>query len=159
MIFKPRKQKQTAHKAIQVQRPEVSVEPTKVYPVKPVINDNPEPSFAEKKSEKILLKKDEKPVGPKKPAAEPKPASEDKVKADKVVRYHVAQNKDDESEFKGQWRVRKEGSKKTIKHFKTQAEAINYAETLADNNDTSIVIHKRDGSIRKQDYSSKKSSK
>lgn len=85
---------------------------------------------------------------------EEKPATD----TDKVVKYHVSQNKDEKSEFKNQWRVRKQGSQKTIKYFKTQAEAIAFAETLAENNDTSIVIHKRDGSIRKQDYTKKKSS-
>lgn len=159
IFFKPKKHKRPAYKAVQVQRPEASVAPTTVEPVKPIVPDKPAASFAEQKSEKILIKKDEKLAEPVKPAVEAKPASEEKAKVDKVVRYHVAQNKDNDSEFKGQWRVRKEGSKKTIKHFKTQAEAIKYAETLADNNDTSIVIHKRDGSIRKQDYSSKKSSK
>lgn len=159
IILKPRKQKHTPYKAVHVQRPAVSVEPTKVEPVEPVTVDEPKPSFAEKKSEKILLKKEAEPEAKVKPVAETKSSTEEKPKTDKVVRYHVAQNKDDTSEFKGQWRVRKEGSKKTIKYFKTQAEAIKYAETLADNNDTSIVIHKRDGSIRKQDYSSKKSSK
>ncbi len=159
ILFKPRKQNKPAYKAVQVQRPAVSVEPTKVEPLKTVITEEPKPSFAEQKSEKILLKEEAKSAPTDKPVPEKKSTTEEKTKSDKVVRYHVAQNKDDDSEFKGQWRVRKEGSKKTIKYFKTQAEAIKYAETLADNNDTSIVIHKRDGSIRKQDYSNKKSSK
>ena len=33
--------------------------------------------------------------------------------------------------------------------------AIDFAKGLADNQDASIVIHKVDGSIRKQDYSEK----
>ncbi len=73
----------------------------------------------------------------------------------KPGRYHVSQNKDDKSEFFKQWRVRKEGSDKTIKYFKTQKEAIGYAEQLADSAGSSIVIHKVDGSWRKQDYSKK----
>jgi hypothetical protein len=72
---------------------------------------------------------------------------------DKNEKYHISQNKDDQSEFFKQWRVRKEGSNKTIKYFKTQKEAIDYAETLAKNAGSSIVIHKVDGTIRKQDYS------
>lgn len=68
------------------------------------------------------------------------------------VKYHISQNKDEKSEFFNQWRVRKSGSDKTIKYFKTQKEAIDYAKTLAKNQDTDIVIHKKDGKIRKQKY-------
>lgn len=80
------------------------------------------------------------------------PAKEKEVKDPENVKYHVSQNKDDKSEFFKQWRVRKEGSKKTIKYFPTQEEAIAYAKQLAKNNDTNIVIHKLDGTIRKQNY-------
>lgn len=71
------------------------------------------------------------------------------------AKYHVSQNNDEKSEFYKQWRVRKGGSKKTIKFFNTQAEAIDYAEHLAEQAGSSIVIHKMDGKIRKQDYSKK----
>lgn len=70
-------------------------------------------------------------------------------------KYHVSQNKDAKSNYFKQWRVRKAGSSKTIKYFNTQAEAIEFAEDLAEKNDTSVVIHKLDGSIRKQDYQKK----
>ena len=73
----------------------------------------------------------------------------------KPQRYHVSQNKDESSEFFKQWRVRKEGSDKTIKYFRTQKEAIAHAEKLAENAGSSIVIHKVDGSWRKQDYRKK----
>jgi len=73
----------------------------------------------------------------------------------KSQRYHVSQNKDESSEFFKQWRVRKEGSDKTIKYFRTQKEAIAHAEKLAENAGSSIVIHKVDGSWRKQDYRKK----
>lgn len=76
-------------------------------------------------------------------------------KPKRPAKYHISQNKDTEAEHAGEWRVRKEGSTKTIKYFKTQKEAIQYAEKLAENQDSSIVIHKRDGTIRKQDYSKK----
>jgi len=46
-------------------------------------------------------------------------------------KYHVSQNKDAKSNYYKQWRVRKEGSSKTIKYFETQAEAIDFAEDLA----------------------------
>ena len=101
-----------------------------------------------KKSEEVkaepALKKEE----PKKsvPAKKEEPAKQGNVK------YHISQNKDDKSEHFKQWRVRKQGSEKTIKYFKTQKEAIVYAKTLAKNADTDIVIHKTDGKIRKQNY-------
>lgn len=78
-------------------------------------------------------------------------------KTNKPSKYHISQNKDEDSEFSKMWRVRKEGSSKTIKYFKTQKEAITFAEKLAENQDSSIVIHKKDGSIRKQDYTKKES--
>ncbi|MFH5882330.1 DUF2188 domain-containing protein [Liberiplasma polymorphum] len=70
----------------------------------------------------------------------------------KTQKYHVSQSKDDKSEHYKEWRVRKEGSEKTIKFFKTQSEAITYAEGLAEQADSTVVIHKVDGSIRKQNY-------
>lgn len=76
-------------------------------------------------------------------------------KAIKNPKYHVSQNKDEKSANFKKWRVRKEGSDKTIKFFDTQKEAISYAEGLAKAADSSVVIHKVDGSIRKQDYSKK----
>jgi hypothetical protein len=39
--------------------------------------------------------------------------------------------------------------------FDTQAEAIDYAKKLADNQDARIVIHKEDGSFRRLTYHSK----
>ena len=50
------------------------------------------------------------------------------------------------------WRVRRSGSSIVIKHFKTQQEAIEHAKRYAKDNETKIVIHKRDGKIRKQKY-------
>lgn len=66
--------------------------------------------------------------------------------------YHISMNRDEKSENHGMWRVRMEHSDKTIKHFKTQKAAIEYAKTLAESAGVSIVIHKLDGSMRKQQY-------
>jgi len=104
------------------------------------------------------VQEDPKPVAEVKPAAAKKPATkniEEVDKSDKVAKYHISQNKKDGTPHFKEWRVRKEGSTKTIKFFKTQAEAIDYAKELADNQDSSIVIHKVDGTVRKQDYSKK----
>ncbi|MFA7589444.1 MAG: DUF2188 domain-containing protein [Acholeplasmataceae bacterium] len=75
--------------------------------------------------------------------------------AAKAVKYHVSRNSDPNSEHYKKWRVRKSRSQKTIKFFDTQKEAIDYATSLADSQGSSVVIHKVDGSIRKQDYTKK----
>ena len=64
--------------------------------------------------------------------------------------YHVSLRKDD-----GKWQVKYGGGKKAIKLFNTQAEAIKFAESRADSQEGHISIHKKDGKIRKQDYSKK----
>lgn len=73
----------------------------------------------------------------------------------RIPKYHVSQNKDENSDKFKKWRVRKEGSTKTIKFFDTQKAAIEFAEQLAESAGSSVVIHKVDGSIRKQDYTKK----
>ena len=64
--------------------------------------------------------------------------------------YHVSLRKDD-----GKWQVKYGGGKKAIKLFDTQAEAIKFAEERAESQEGSMSIHKKDGKIRKQDYSKK----
>lgn len=90
-------------------------------------------------------KKDDKSKGIKKP-------EEKSTEAQTVNRYHVSQNKDDEHDRYKEWRVRKEGSEKTIQFFPTQEEAIEFAKTLAKNNSGHVVIHKVNGEIRKLNY-------
>ena len=112
--------------------------------------------------ERALADQTEQPVKAKEPVA--KKAVENNKTEDVVQdnptktsasKYHVSQNKDEKSEHFKSWRVRKEGSQKTIKFFLTQLEAIEYAQDLADKAGTTIVIHKVDGSIRKQNYTKK----
>lgn len=71
----------------------------------------------------------------------------------KIQKYHVSQNKDKDAEYYMKWRVRKDSSDKTIQYFDTQKLAIEFAQDLAKKHDTTVVIHKLDGSIRKQGYS------
>lgn len=106
----------------------------------------------------------QKVVKPKAPKVEPVKSDEVDEDADeeaalkrvvKNPKYHISMNKDEASPYFKKWRVRKEGSTKTIKYFDTQKEAIDYAQGLAEKANTSVVIHKVDGSIRKQDYSKK----
>lgn len=66
--------------------------------------------------------------------------------------YHISQNKKEDSEHYKEWRVRKEGSQKTIKFFRTQKEAIDFANKLIQNNDGQVVVHGVNGRIRKQGW-------
>lgn len=62
-------------------------------------------------------------------------------------KYHVLYRKEDAS-----WYIKREGSEKITKVLPTQKEAIAFATIKAINQKTSVVIHKRDGKIRKQSY-------
>ncbi len=62
-------------------------------------------------------------------------------------KYHISKRAED-----GKWQVKKEKAEKALKLFDTQKEAIDYAKQVAGNQESSIVIHKEDGSIRKQKY-------
>ena len=73
------------------------------------------------------------------------PAKAEKEKS-AARNYHVAKRPD------GKWQVKFAGGEKAIKLFATQAEAIEYAKKLAENQDGSISIHKKDGKMRKQKY-------
>ncbi len=61
--------------------------------------------------------------------------------------YHISHREKD-----GKWQVKFAGGEKAIKLFDTQAEAIDYAKDLAEKNDGTHTIHKRDGKIRKKTY-------
>ncbi len=66
---------------------------------------------------------------------------------DELGRYHILYRRDDKK-----WYIKREGSDKIIRVLETQKEAIAYATIKAINQDTTIVIHKKDGKIRKQNY-------
>jgi len=65
-------------------------------------------------------------------------------------KYHISYRED------GKWQVKGEKAEKALKLFDTQKAAIAYAETIAEMQEGGIVIHKKDGKIRKQDYSKPK---
>ena len=65
---------------------------------------------------------------------------------DRPKTYHISTRDD------GKWQVKLAGGEKALKLFDTQAEAIAFAKEKANNQDGSIVIHKKDGKIRKQNY-------
>ena len=72
---------------------------------------------------------------------------ENKEEPKELGKYHVLYRKED-----NKWYIKREGSDKTLRVLETQAEAIAWATIKALNQDTTIVIHKRDGKIRKQNY-------
>lgn len=76
-----------------------------------------------------------------------KQKEEENEETKELGKYHVLYRKDD-----NKWYVKREGSEKTLRVLETQAEAIAWATIKALNQDTTIVIHKRDGKIRKQNY-------
>lgn len=114
---------------------------------------------AKKEEKKVVAKPAAKPAAKaapakkeeKKPAAKAAPAKkEEKKPAAKEISnktYHISKRKED-----GKWQVKFASGQKAIKLFDTQAEAIDYAKKLADNQEGSISIHKVDGKIRKQNY-------
>ncbi len=98
-----------------------------------------------KPAPKADAKKAEVKTEAKKPAPAPKKTAE--VKKPATKKYHISQRKDDDM-----WQVKAEGAEKALKLFKTQAEAIDYAKKVADNQEGCILIHKKDGSFRKLTY-------
>lgn len=148
-FFRRRKQANLKAKEESVQK----VEPVE----KKVVN--------EPKAQPVEAKPTAKPTETKPTSTKPAPKKEVKVLEEKKIepkevkksapKYHVSQNKDSKSEHFKKWRVRQAGSDKTIKFYETQKEAIEAAKQFAESNDGSVVIHKVDGSIRKQDYSKK----
>ncbi len=79
---------------------------------------------------------------PKK-ATEKKPAKKAEVKKPAAKTYHVAKRPD------GKWQVKLAGGQVAIKLFDTQAQAIEYADSLAENQDGSVRVHSLKGKIRK----------
>lgn len=51
---------------------------------------------------------------------------------------------------KREWVVKKTGSARASKRFKTKAEALEYAEKLSENNGASLRVHKKDGKFQKR---------
>ena len=95
--------------------------------------------------EGIAMAKDNK-VG-KKVAPAKKAAPEKKVEAKKdegAKTYHIAKRASD-----GKWQVKLASGEIAIKLFDTQAEAIEYAKKMAENQNGSIRVHSVKGKMRK----------
>jgi hypothetical protein len=153
-FFRKRRQRKQAEEAKLAQTKQEKVVETKVEEPKVVKVEEPKVEKAvESKVEKTVEPKAETVVTPAMKVESEK--SNQEPKQEKPKKYHVSQNKEEGTENFKKWRVRKEGSTKTIKFFDTQKDAIAYAEELAESAGSSVVIHKLDGSIRKQDYQKK----
>ncbi|MDE6442125.1 MAG: DUF2188 domain-containing protein [Clostridia bacterium] len=123
---KPAAEEKAAAKAVKTEKPAA----------KPVAKTE-KPAAAAKSAAKT-----EKPA--KKPVA--KPVAKPVKDAPDMV-YHISKRKEDRK-----WQVKAEGAAKALKLFWTQDEAIDYAKSVAGNQEGRIVIHKEDGSFRKLKY-------
>lgn len=111
----------------------------------------------ELESKEILVVEPVMIVGQKKDEVIPEKINEMNAESKvSIQKYHVSQNKDKDADNYMKWRVRKESSNKTIQYFDTQKIAIDYAQELALKVGSSVVIHKLNGAIRRQDYTKKK---
>ena len=61
-----------------------------------------------------------------------------------MANQHVVPNK-------GNWQVKREGAERATKNFNRQQDAINYARNIAINQQSELVIHRRNGTIRDKD--------
>jgi len=59
--------------------------------------------------------------------------------------HHVVPNKGDG------WNIKKGGAERASGHFNTQKEAIDRAREISQNQNSELVIHRRDGRIREKD--------
>lgn len=59
--------------------------------------------------------------------------------------HHVVPNAE------GGWDVKKGGSERPIKHIDTKAAAVDYAREVSRNQESELVIHKKDGRIQNAD--------
>ncbi|MDE6504391.1 MAG: DUF2188 domain-containing protein [Clostridia bacterium] len=105
------------------------------------------PAEAAAKEEKPEPKAEEKSVKNTETKAEEKKPEEPAKERDNGKVYHISKRKTD-----GKWQIKLEGGAKAIKLFDTQAEAVAYGKTLAENQDARFVLHKLDGSFRKLTY-------
>ena len=115
--------------------PEAKEEPAK----KEAVKKEPAKKEAAKKAEPA-----------KKEAAKKAPAKKAPIKKEEETnftakQYHISRRADI-----NKWQVKAAKGEKATKLFDTQKEAIEYAKTLAGNQDASIRVHSRAGKIRKE---------
>lgn len=134
-------------------KPEVVI-PPHIDPKEVEVDDIDIPQELSVEEEKMLIPEDSLEVleqdmedKKEKKRLEKQKEEESNEETKELGKYHVLYRKDD-----NKWYVKREGSDKTLRVLETQAEAIAWATIKALNQDTTIVIHKRDGKIRKQNY-------
>lgn len=93
--------------------------------------------------EKDKTEKDDEP----KKAPENESNNQSSTGSNELGKYHILYRDKDEK-----WYVKREGSDKVIRVLHTKKEAVAYATIKAINQDTDIVIHKKDGKIEKHGY-------
>ncbi|MEG0034489.1 MAG: DUF2188 domain-containing protein [Bacilli bacterium] len=137
-------------------------EPAKeVVEVKPVVKEAvvEKPVVKEPVKEVVVEKPAVKEVAEEKPVAIVKPKApivkkeetkveekKDDVEEKKIINvYHITQVKSTKK-----WQVKLGNGQRAIKLFDTQAEANEYAKLLSKNNDRGILLHGRNGRIRKE---------
>ena len=118
--------------------------------------EKPAPPVRTQKVEKSVKKEPAKEAAPEKPAGSTAQPAEAASAAGEKARpayktYHVSKRK-----AENKWQVKMAGGAKAIKMFITQAEAIDFAKKLAENQEAKIVIHKEDGTFRRLTYHKKK---
>jgi hypothetical protein len=59
--------------------------------------------------------------------------------------HHVVPNKD------GGWDIKKGGGERSIKHFSKKEDAVDRAREISRNQESELVIHKKDGTIQNKD--------
>ncbi len=59
--------------------------------------------------------------------------------------YHITQRAED-----GMWQVKLANGSRALKRFRTQKEAIEYAEQVSENQAGSIRVHGKNGKMRKK---------
>jgi len=129
---------------VKEEKPVVKQEKVENKPVKKQAATKKEETVKAENTTKQEVIKEEKDIVEKK-----EPVKVEEPKKQRVTNYHVSKHSN------GGWQVKREGSTKALKLFNTQAEAIAFAKEKAENQENNIVIHKKSGQIRKQDYSKK----
>ena len=81
---------------------------------------------------------------PCKTAAPQEPAKKETEKK-APVKYTVKYDKE-----KGDWIIAKTDVDRAIRRVKTKEEALKVAKQLAENQDASLIVHKKDGKFQKQ---------
>lgn len=89
---------------------------------------------------KKVTKKVEKPKKETKKVEKP---IKEEVDVKTLKQYHVSKRED------GRWQVKNVKAEKALKIFRTQAEAIAFAKSVANNQDGSIRVHSKAGKLRK----------